>query len=84
MRAIMVQLDGDHMDEVLFKEVWGNDLALFLNDAREKVDDWWSQWGASIVKSSNRHSLVPPVQIEVLTTNISEAKETETEAGTEI
>ncbi|PPQ88184.1 hypothetical protein CVT25_005149 [Psilocybe cyanescens] len=69
MRATMVHLDveDDHMDEVMFKQVWGDDLRLFLYDAREKVEDWWGQWGASIVKGPNRTSVLPRVQISVST-----------------
>lgn len=70
MCATMRHLDAaavpdGHMDEVLFKRVWGDDLRLFMYDAREKVEDWWGQWGASIVKSTNRISVAPRVQISV-------------------
>ncbi|KAH9475903.1 FAD-dependent monooxygenase OpS4 [Psilocybe cubensis] len=59
--------DGS-IDEPLFRRVWGGDLQLFAYDARERVEDWWSKWGASIVKKSSMATLVVPrVQVSVST-----------------
>jgi len=65
MRAILIQMEGDHMDETLFKEVWGDELTLFAYDAKEKVDDWWGQWGSFIVQNPNRKSILSCVPISI-------------------
>jgi len=46
----MVHGDWDHMDETLFRSVWGTELELYTHDAADKVEDWWTQWGAMITK----------------------------------
>lgn len=65
IRAMLVQMLGDHMDEALFREVWGNELALFAYDAGEKVEDWWSQYGSLIVHSLHKDSILSSVAVSV-------------------
>ncbi|KAF8901152.1 hypothetical protein CPB84DRAFT_1729902 [Gymnopilus junonius] len=65
IRAMLVQMVGDHMDEELFKEVWGNELSLFSNDAGEKVEDWWCQYGSLIMRSPHRDSILSSVAVSV-------------------
>ncbi|CAA7263407.1 unnamed protein product [Cyclocybe aegerita] len=54
LRQTMVYGDWDHMDEGTFRAVWGNELSLYVHDARERVDDWWTQWGSLISREQRR------------------------------
>ncbi|PPR01205.1 hypothetical protein CVT26_016086 [Gymnopilus dilepis] len=65
VRAMLVQIAGDHMDEALFREIWGNELALFAYDAKEKVDDWWCQYGSFIVRSPHRDSILSSIAVSI-------------------
>jgi salicylate hydroxylase len=42
--------DNDDDDELL--ALWGETLSMWLYDANEKVDDWWSKWGPGIVREN--------------------------------
>jgi salicylate hydroxylase len=44
LRASCVVDAWAHMDEKMFKQVWGEELGYFTYDAAEQVDDWWTKW----------------------------------------
>ncbi|TFK37090.1 hypothetical protein BDQ12DRAFT_685787 [Crucibulum laeve] len=53
LRSAMVDEEkGGHMDEVIFREVWGKEIAIYSYDATEQVDDWWTKWGSMLVRGS--------------------------------
>lgn len=47
-----VELGWDLMDEDSFKELWGDEVELFMYDAVEKVEDWWTKWGSLLERGS--------------------------------
>ncbi|KAG6837396.1 hypothetical protein H0H93_010014 [Arthromyces matolae] len=57
LRNAMACQEWDHMDEKTFKETYSDELKLFLYDATEKVEDWWTKWGPLILRGTpNRRS----------------------------
>ncbi|KAF9465928.1 hypothetical protein BDZ94DRAFT_1252593 [Collybia nuda] len=67
LRGAMAHGEWDHMDEKTFKEIWGDELDLFVYDASEKVEDWWTKWGPLLVRENlNRRSLAPNVRVELI------------------
>ncbi|KAF6752786.1 hypothetical protein DFP72DRAFT_903612 [Ephemerocybe angulata] len=60
LKIAMQYEDWEHMDEESFKLVWGKEFELSCHDATEKVEDWWTQWGAFFEKkdTGRRKSVV--------------------------
>lgn len=44
--------EWDDEDEKVLKEGWGEELDILCHDASEKVDDWWTKWGALLERES--------------------------------
>ncbi|KAF5381767.1 hypothetical protein D9615_005435 [Tricholomella constricta] len=66
LRNAMAYEEWDHMDEETFREIWGDEMDLFMYDASEKVDDWWTKWGPLLIRgNSNRQSVMPSLQVSV-------------------
>lgn len=66
LRNAMAYSEWDHMDEKTFKATWGDEMDLFLYDASEKVEDWWTKWGPLLVRGSpNRQSMAPSLQVSI-------------------
>ncbi|KAH9474459.1 FAD-dependent monooxygenase OpS4 [Psilocybe cubensis] len=42
--------DWDHMDEELFRAIFGEEFQQYSHDATEEVEDWWTKWGPVISK----------------------------------
>ncbi|KAF9527940.1 hypothetical protein CPB83DRAFT_907301 [Crepidotus variabilis] len=61
MRQLGAFNTGAEIDEDMILEGWGGELMLITHDASEKVEDWWGQYGASIMKPASTYSL-PDVQ----------------------
>ena len=55
LQQTMIHGDWDHMDETMFRTVWGGELTMYTHDATEKVDDWWAQWGTLISRKGIKH-----------------------------
>ncbi|KAG5645681.1 hypothetical protein DXG03_005519 [Asterophora parasitica] len=66
LRKGMAYKEWDHMDEKTFKAIWGDEMDLFMYDASEKVDDWWTKWGPLLVRGNpNRRSMAPSLQVSI-------------------
>lgn len=50
LQKTLVTVEGQRIDEDLFRDAWGTELILFAHDATEKANDWWRQWGYMIAK----------------------------------
>ncbi|KAJ7596022.1 hypothetical protein C8J56DRAFT_923857 [Mycena floridula] len=55
----------NHMDEVMIRELWGEELDLFAFDAAEKVDDWWTKWGGFFSRGRNSFVCRSSASVEV-------------------
>ncbi|KAJ6551338.1 hypothetical protein B0H19DRAFT_1157254 [Mycena capillaripes] len=62
LRRMMAYKDS-HIDERRFREMWGDELELFAYHATEKVDDWWTKWGALLL--ARDEVPITPVQVNV-------------------
>ncbi|KAG6865455.1 hypothetical protein C0991_002378 [Blastosporella zonata] len=66
LRKAMAYGEWDHMDEKTFKAIWGDEMDLFMYDATEKVEDWWTKWGPLLIRGNpNRRSLGPSLQVSI-------------------
>jgi len=45
--------DWDHMDEAMFRSVWGPQLSIAAYDANDAVDNWWVQWGSFLSRGED-------------------------------
>ncbi|KAH9474458.1 FAD-dependent monooxygenase OpS4 [Psilocybe cubensis] len=45
--------DWDHMDEELFRAIFGEEFQQYSCDATEEVEDWWTKWGGSDLEECN-------------------------------
>ncbi|KAG5652553.1 hypothetical protein H0H81_004614 [Sphagnurus paluster] len=66
LREAMAYEEWDRMDEKTFRAIWGDEMDLFMYDASEKVEDWWTKWEALLVRGNpNRRSMVPSLQVSI-------------------
>jgi len=52
LRKAMAYPEWEHMNEKSFKAIWGDEIDLFVYDASEKVEDWWTKWGPLLTRAS--------------------------------
>lgn len=64
LRHAMAHGEWDHMDEKRFMEIWGDELVLFSYDAAEKVEDWWTKWGALLDRIGDE-GVAKAIQVEI-------------------
>ncbi|KAG6833144.1 hypothetical protein H0H87_010858 [Tephrocybe sp. NHM501043] len=66
LRKAMSYGEWGHMDETIFKVIWGDEMDLFMFDATEKVEDWWTKWGPLLIRGNpHRRSLGPSLQVSI-------------------
>ncbi|RDB26714.1 3-hydroxybenzoate 6-hydroxylase 1 [Hypsizygus marmoreus] len=65
LRKAMAYGEWDHMDEKTFKATWGDEMDLFVYDATEKAEDWWTKWGPLLRGNPNRQSMGPSLQVSI-------------------
>lgn len=54
--------DAGTMDEETFLATWGGEIEIMGFDAKEAAEDWWRQFGTSLVEDKGE----APVQVAVL------------------
>ncbi|KAF8201236.1 hypothetical protein K438DRAFT_1821660 [Mycena galopus ATCC 62051] len=45
--------DWAHMDEERFRIMWGDEMEMFSYFSTEKVEDWWTKWGALLERGDD-------------------------------